>query len=70
MDLKVKQLSECPEYLTAVRDWIYHEWWSRATRPPRSFTTSSERIQIETKFPSPLSHLRWSPGWQLFGNRE
>ncbi len=34
MELQVKQLSECPEYLTAVGDWIYLEWWSRAHKSP------------------------------------
>ncbi len=34
MELEVRQLSECPEYLSAVCDWIYHEWWSRAHKSP------------------------------------
>lgn len=34
MNLEVKQLSQCPEHLNAVGDWIYHEWWSRAHKSP------------------------------------
>jgi len=29
MELKAKQLSECPEHLMTVGRWIYHEWWSK-----------------------------------------
>ena len=29
MKFEVKQLSECPQYLTTVGTWIYLEWWSR-----------------------------------------
>ncbi len=34
MGIHIKQLCECPEYLTEVGDWIYHEWWSRAHKSP------------------------------------
>lgn len=27
MGIEVKQLSECPEHLTAVGTWIYEQWW-------------------------------------------
>ncbi len=34
MDIEVKQLSECPEHLSAVGEAIYHEWWSRRHDSP------------------------------------
>jgi GNAT superfamily N-acetyltransferase len=34
MKLKVKQLSECPEYLETVGGWIYNEWWSKRYDSP------------------------------------
>jgi GNAT superfamily N-acetyltransferase len=29
MKLELRQLSQCPEHLTAVGTWIYEQWWSR-----------------------------------------
>jgi hypothetical protein len=29
MKIEVRQLSECPELLTAVGTWIYEQWWSK-----------------------------------------
>lgn len=34
MNIELKQLSECPEHLTTVGDWIYGEWWSRRHNSP------------------------------------
>ncbi len=34
LNIEVKQISECPEHLTAVGDWIYHEWWFRVHKSP------------------------------------
>ena len=34
MKLEVKQLSECPDHLTAVGTWIYEQWWSRKYNTP------------------------------------
>jgi hypothetical protein len=34
MRLDLKQLSECPEHLTAVGTWIYDQWWSRSHQSP------------------------------------
>jgi GNAT superfamily N-acetyltransferase len=31
---QVKQLSECPECLTTVGAWIYHQWWSKRYDDP------------------------------------
>jgi GNAT superfamily N-acetyltransferase len=36
MKIELKQLSECPESLTTVGDWIYHEWWFRAHKSPEA----------------------------------
>ncbi len=34
MKIEVRQLSECPEHLTTVGGWIYHEWWFRVHKSP------------------------------------
>ena len=34
MKLEAKQLSECPEHLTAVGTWIYEQWWSKRRNTP------------------------------------
>lgn len=34
MKLELKQLSKCPEHLTAVGTWIYEQWWSRRHASP------------------------------------
>jgi GNAT superfamily N-acetyltransferase len=34
MKLEAKQLSECPEHLTAVGTWIYEQWWSKRCNAP------------------------------------
>jgi GNAT superfamily N-acetyltransferase len=34
MNLEVKQLSECPEHLEIVGQWIYRKWWSRRYADP------------------------------------
>lgn len=34
MNVETKQLSECPELVTTVGNWIYQEWWSRRYETP------------------------------------
>ena len=34
MHLEIKQLSECPEHLSAVGLWIYEQWWRTPENTP------------------------------------
>jgi GNAT superfamily N-acetyltransferase len=34
--LEIKQLSECPEQLTAVGTWIHEQWWSKRHDTPEA----------------------------------
>ena len=36
MKLEIKQLSECPEQLTAVGAWIHEQWWHRRYDSPEA----------------------------------
>jgi GNAT superfamily N-acetyltransferase len=34
MKHEIKQLAECPEWLTTVGAWIFHQWWSKRFDDP------------------------------------
>lgn len=34
MRIETRQLSECPEHLTAVGSWVWEQWWQRRTPTP------------------------------------
>ncbi len=34
MRIETKQLSECPEHLTAVGSWVWEQWWQRRAPAP------------------------------------
>lgn len=34
MNVEVRQLSECPEFLCTVGTWMYEQWWSRRHDSP------------------------------------
>jgi GNAT superfamily N-acetyltransferase len=34
MKIATRQLSECPQLLETVGNWIYHEWWSKRCDTP------------------------------------
>ncbi len=34
MEIALKQLSECPEYLETVALWMYKQWWSKRCDSP------------------------------------
>jgi len=34
MQIETRQLSECPEHLTAVGTWVWEQWWQRRTPTP------------------------------------
>ena len=51
MKLEVKQLSECPEQLTAVGTWIHEQWWSKRHNTTDAIFSQLRTHRIKDKVP-------------------
>lgn len=61
MNIQIKHLKNCPEYLETIATWIYNEWWT--DKPEMSIAKMKELLKMATSESEiPLSLIAFIDG--------